>query len=587
MRTSTHPFLLASALLMAACTVGRNPVRPPDGGGTVNGKCPAGCTSTCDNRGICRDCPSGATVCRGAGEVVTCNGDGTFGAVQQTCRVDTGEQCVNAQCVSACEVAAATHSYIGCDYWPVTTINSELDTLFDFAVAVANPAVVGDVVQGQPATVTVTRAGKQVAQKIVQPGTVEVITLPWVAQLAQNGVDTPTSNLLKDGAYHLTSTLPVTVYQFSPLQFEKPYTSGCNDPQGISTGKCHSYTNDASILLPATALKGEYVVIARQTFAVRSSALPGFFAVVGTEDNTQVKVTYSAFTEAGSGVTAASPGQQATYTLNKGTVLQVLSKRAATPCTRTSSDSSGSYCDMGPKYDLTGTRIASDKPVAVFGGHACSFVPYDKWACDHLEEQLLPLETWGQKVIVAQTEPQVANEPNVWRVVSGTDGNHIEFEPASVSKAADLNAGQYVEFVATGAFQVTSSGRVAVAQYMVGENYFGQTGGTNVGDPALGLGVPVEQYRNSYDFLTPTTYLKSYITVIAPPQINLQMDMKPLAMKFTAIGTTGYSYARMQVQPGAHHITGDAKFGITVSGIGDYTSYLYVGGQNLNDVPIQ
>ena len=62
---------------------------------------------------------------------------------------------------------------------------------------------------------------------------------------------------MSDAAYHLVSTLPVTVYQFSPLQFEKPQTAMCMDqlPMGNT---CHSFTNDASILLPSTALKDPF-----------------------------------------------------------------------------------------------------------------------------------------------------------------------------------------------------------------------------------------------------------------------------------------------------------------------------------------
>ena len=104
--------------------------------------------------------------------------------------------------------------------------------------------------------------------------------------------------------------------------------------------------------------------------------------------------------------------------------------------------------------------------------------------------------------------------------------------------------------------------------------------------PSMGLGIPVEQYRDNYDFLTPTTYTKSYVGMIAPAGAHLTLDGSLVNGKFTAIGTTGYGYLRQVIDPGAHHLTGDAKFGIFVSGVASYTSYIYAGGLNLNEVPV-
>ena len=65
------------------------------------------------------------------------------------------------------------------------------------------------------------------------------------------------------------------------------------------------------------------------------------------------------------------------------------------------------------------------KPVALYGGHSCSFVPYNKWACDHLEDQIFPLGTWGQHYLAAQTPAQVMGEPNLFRVISGSNARAV------------------------------------------------------------------------------------------------------------------------------------------------------------------
>ncbi len=575
-----------------------SPTRTRVGDGGMNGNCPSGCSSCDPMTGACKDCTPNMQVCQGD-SVVNCAANGTYADIVKQCDTGNGEKCAGGQCLSQCEVAASTRSYIGCDYWPVTTLTSQLNPYFDFAVAVANPLQIGDVVQSAPADITVTLGANIVATEIVMPGDVKTIILPWVPEVAQNpdcttqpGVCTPkneASVLTADGAYHLVSSIPVTVYQFSPLEFEKPQSNTCVDqvPMGAT---CHSYSNDASILLPSTAWKNEYIVMSRGTLVItqqgnpQAFTIPGFFTVAAVQDGTTVTVTYSAHNEPGLNVQGQNPGDTVTYMLDAGSVLEVASQKVSKPCAATSSDLSGNYCDLGPNYDLTGTHITSDKPIEVFGGHSCDFVPYNKWACDHIEEQLTPLDTWGQKVVVVQTEPQTTGEPNVWRVLSGSDGNSITFDPP-VHAPVTLDTGKFVEFTAQGGFLATGTGRILIGQFMVGENSINDT--TTVGDPSLGLGVPVEQFRDNYDFLSPDTYTKNYLDIVAPDGDTLMLDGAPVMGAFTEIGGSGYGYLRVPLMAGAHHVTGGTPFGITVSGIANFTSYLYVGGQNLGDVPLQ
>lgn len=41
--------------------------------------------------------------------------------------------------------------------------------------------------------------------------------------------------------------------------------------------------------------------------------------------------------------------------------------------------------------DLTGFFINSSKPIAVYAGHSCAFVPEDVFFCDHMVEQIPPV----------------------------------------------------------------------------------------------------------------------------------------------------------------------------------------------------
>ena len=53
------------------------------------------------------------------------------------------------------------------------------------------------------------------------------------------------------------------------------------------------------------------------------------------------------------------------------------------------------------RESFTGTRIISTKPIAVFAGARCTYVPAGRGYCDHLFEQIPPTATWGKNFLTA------------------------------------------------------------------------------------------------------------------------------------------------------------------------------------------
>ena len=54
-----------------------------------------------------------------------------------------------------------------------------------------------------------------------------------------------------------------------------------------------------------------------------------------------------------------------------------------------------------PAADLSGSFVASDKPVAVFASNKNAMVPFFMFGTEHIEEQVPSTATWG-KVAVAR-----------------------------------------------------------------------------------------------------------------------------------------------------------------------------------------
>lgn len=467
---------------------------------------------------------------------------------------------------TTCAEALEARTYLGCDFWPTVTANN-VWSIFDYAVVVANAS-------DEPADITVTRAGGNVATTTVNPNTSGVIYLPWVPELkgpdANNcGSATPISGTVRvpNGAYHLTSTRPVTVYQFNALEYApeggppgKDWSScpGFTSPCGL---ECKSYSNDASLLLPTPALTGNYRVIGIGGWD--QASIGETVTVTGTENGTNVTVTLGtqATTVAGGGLNAAGPGQTLNFALQQGEVVQIY----------------GSY-----SADLSGSLVQADKPVQVIHGLPCVNIPEGNPYCDHIEESVFPAETFGKRYFV--TAPTGSNGqavPYVVRIHGNADFTNLTYPGGAPANApTNIMAGQVVDLgIVNQSFEIVGDKEFAVAMFQVGSSVTG----TGLGDPSQSITTAVEQYRTKYVFLAPFDYDFNFVDIIMPMEAQVMLDGAPIAGAPTAIAS-GFGIARValpDVGAGAHLITSDLPVGIQVSGYGQDTSFMYPGGLNL------
>ncbi|MCZ2111424.1 MAG: IgGFc-binding protein, partial [Dehalococcoidia bacterium] len=470
---------------------------------------------------------------------------------------------------TTCEGAAALKSYVGCDYWP-TVVANNVWSIFDYAVVVANTSQ-------NPATVKVSRAGSDVTSVTVAPGSLEKIYLPWVKELKGPDADAQGSAKplgatvgVKGGAYHLVSDLPVTVYQFNALEYQGkggPPGKNWNSCPGKASGiGCFSFSNDASILLPSTAMTGNYRVFAPRNWL--SSGVPvmgGYFAVTATQDGTKVtvKVSKNGSTLAGAGIAAQKAGGVFDEAMNAGDVVQIAAPAAA--------------------GDLSGSLVQATKPVQVIGGIPCTQVPEGKQACDHIEETVMPAETLGSHYFVAPMTGPKGNAPGyVVRLYGNFDGTKLTYKPGTPQGApSTINAGDVVELKgATGtmisAFEVESDKDhpFGVGLYMPGASVLDPGNvGSEKGDPSMSLAVSVEQYRDEYVFLAPDDYDVSYADVIGPMTVQLTLDGAPVSVTPTAIASdVGVFRIKLGAgKGGAHTLKASAPVSLQVMGYGSYT----------------
>jgi len=474
----------------------------------------------------------------------------------------------------SCSHAAQTHTYVGCDFWP-TVLPNVVKSYFDFAVVVANAG-------SNPAHITIERGGAPVAAGDVGPNAAEKFFLPWVADLKHFTAlcDTdPTqqvgpldqSKRVPGGAYHLVSSEPVTVFQFNPLEYK-----GQGGPPGKSWAGCsscwpgcNSYTNDASLLLPSTALTGSYVVPAQSGIATSEINAPGYIAVTGLQNATSISVKVGArgAVQAGGGIASTSAGGITTFPIDRGEVVLLVGT---------------------PETDLGGTLLKADHPVQVMTGMPHTYLPFDRQSSDHIEEVVLPVETLGKHYFVVRpTGPNGNVVPQMVRFFGTTDGTNLAYPAGTPAGApAHLGAGEVADLGLVDLdFEVTADQGFEIATYMLGQTIVDPSLAGR-GDPSQSTVASVEQYRKKYVFLAPDDYDFSYADVVVPTGASLTLDGAPVpAMRMPL--SAGLAVTRVMLgagNQGAHVLESDQEFGLQIMGYGFATSYQYPGGLNLRGI---
>ncbi|WP_243075695.1 PKD domain-containing protein [Microbacterium sp. SS28] len=297
------------------------------------------------------------------------------------------------------------------------------------------------------------------------------------------------------------------------------------------------FSTDAFMALPVPALGDRYRVL-----DYGSEVTPGLFSVVATSGTTTVTVTPSNGDE---------PFER---TLLMGEALEYEAQRSS----------------------LTGTLIESDRPVAVFGGARCAFVPTGSSGyCDHLTEMLTPTSAWGRSFA---TVPLATRAADTFRVLADTAGTVVTLTGGK-EDVVTLEPGEFHEFAASAPVVIDSTQPVLVAQYSQGS-----TADNTLSDPFIALVAPLEQGLTDSVFATPIDGFTNYVNITAPTASrgDVQLDGTTIPdAQWSAIGETGYSAAALALEPGTHRIASPVAVSTLVYGFGSDDSYGFPGGMRV------
>ncbi len=544
----------------------------------VEQQCPGGKPCT-DGQCEAPECTPGLVRCIDRHHLEVCNDAGAF-VPGQPC--PTGTECYNGSCENLCELNKKVSSYMGCEYWSVDLDNYEDALSQPHAIVVTNPNAESDAHITLTAGFTnneLTQAPDGTPYDLdIPPDEARIYSIP-------TGYDHSGTRILTNKAIRLVSSVPVIAYQFNPLN------------------NVDVYSNDGTLLIPTNTVGTNYRALSWY-YRGGGARIRGFVTIVNSYGNpNRVRVTPSAQVIAGPGIDTIEAGETRVFDLAPGQSINLETSGAELDAAIDHgclASREGPPQNVSPCPDLTGTKIVADNPVTVFGGHQCANVVKGIDRCDHIESIMLPISEWGKSYVGSKFSPRadgITREPDVWRVIAAEDGTVIQTDPPIPNiNGITIDAGEWRQFEANdnyANFQLVANKPVMLAQYMVGSNWTGiplecdqgidANSPTGIGDPAMSVAVPTDQFRKDYIVLTPDNYAEDYINLIVPAGHDVKLDGQTVAAdQWTTVGQRGnFDIAQLSVPDGFHHLSADVPFGVVSYGYDCHVSYAYPGGLNL------
>ncbi|AKV00164.1 hypothetical protein AKJ09_06827 [Labilithrix luteola] len=523
--------------------------------------------------------------------------DGCEGAetVVATCNADEG--CGDGKCVDACSAATLSKGSAGCDFWTVYPDSPGESRGSCFAVLVANTwdrnvtiaAEHGsDTLDISKSTYVIDWGGHAPTYTPLEgplpPGKIAGVFLSYdAASSSPHKVSCPaavTPALLQDPmkygtvktkAFRIRTDAPVAAYSVAPY------------------GGFESFEPTATLLLPTSSWTKNYIAVSPFDFG--ETRKPRTLQIIANEDGTEITMRPTVDVRAGVDIASAPAGTTQTWSLDRGQVLQFY------------------------QSSLTGTPIEATKPIAVFGGSHCDFLPV--MYCDMLQQQIPPFAQWGTEYAVVPYQPRIpsvgadttsARELVPYTIVGAVDDTVLTYEPSRPRDAPEtLKSNESVSFMTDQLFVVKSQDSkhpFHVSTYMTGATFGGGVpGNVTLGDPDFVNVPPTDQYLDRYIFLADFTFPDTMLTIVRKATTKgfapVELECAGEVTDFSPLGTSGkYEFAWVKITEGfvpqqfakgtcgygRHEVHSDGPFSVSVWGVGPYSSYGFVGGMGLRPI---
>jgi len=352
------------------------------------------------------------------------------------------------------------------------------------------------------------------------------ITMVEVSPVRATQIHQPdtAANGVRNWAVNVTSEAPISI---SVIYYRPAQTEGL-------------------LAFPAKSFGKEYFLTSMGELGVQNQGPRS--TIIATQDNTIVTVTPTTPLEV-DGV-MIQPGQTGQFMINRGEDYHLRSTRD----------------------DLSGTSIVADKPVAVFSGFGCAYVPTSTYSwCNRLSEQMLPVNLWQKRFITTPLKTRVGD---FFRVFASVDNTEVMVNGVVNSV---INRGEFTSFPLIEASEITASEPVQIIQHSTSLAY----------DLTLRQNDPLSDVQNeilnqtaswssNYHVELDPAPAENYIFVVIPDEVksSLQLDGNPVDIRAFGrpvefnfpFGITRpdrlHTTVQIALTAGVHNVSASEPFGV-------------------------
>ncbi|XP_038671270.1 uncharacterized protein LOC119975556 [Scyliorhinus canicula] len=308
-----------------------------------------------------------------------------------------------------------------------------------------------------------------------------------------------------------------------------------------------SKTYDTFLTLPFTSLGTKYYII---TYTVDSLYNVKQFAIANGNEDALITITVSGALVFNG--TQFTEKERLTFAMDPYEVVQFQSDK-----------------------DLTGTKVESTKPVAVFSGDQCISVPPNN--CDHISEILYPVDKWSDMFVIFPFMTKTKRD--IITIVSSENDTKVNIHTEEENWQMLLHEGAHFNITVNGGMIINSTKPIMVIYLFTG----GSNSMVSTFDPFLLTVIPTVFFSNYFVFVTMDS-LFNYILVISSREnaAGIMLDGASLNTYPLEVSIFGdFTASKIFVgETGGRHVIShvSAHFGIYIYGIGRAESYGYPMG---------
>lgn len=349
-----------------------------------------------------------------------------------------------------------------------------------------------------------------------------------------------------------------------------------SDTVSVYIANCANNSFDASFVLPVESIGSNYILQSDG----QSSSNPAFsnqetgtFLIVATEDNTLIDIVPSV---------ATLDGHEA------GTSYSVSLDRGQTYSMRSNNNTN--------HRDFSGTCINAhdSKKIAVFNGNTLTNIPNtSNTGHDHIFEQALPVEAWGQQFAITSSYARTRDQV---KVTAGLDNDTVWCNGVYQTTLAKGQSFTFWLYASVSGSHPFGGGSCFIETSQPSMVYLynatcrdPEASWNEQGDPSMVWIPPVEQ---KIDEITFCTFYHSNAT-IDNHYVNIVVDSGSVGDVYLdgnclnpdqfvpLVGNENYAYAKLEINHGIHHLSCAWGLIAHVYGFGYVKGYAYCVGANV------